>query len=343
MIDSYRRDASADPVRVLRPRAGMAPRRCKFPMPTISVGLVVLRCVACASADPVAPTLPSCVLARTCPREAGAEPSPARAEWQERTPGWIWGVTIDDVSALEDTVDSLRSLPVRATARVVFDAQEGPAHYTSAVKAIHRVSDVMGEILDSQAIGHIDVGAYRARARDYLEALGSDVDVWEIGNEVNGDWLGPTPEVVAKISAAYDEARARRVRTALTLHYEEGCGASIDHGMFRWADTNLPSAMRAGLDQVLVSYYEDDCAGRQPDWPAVFRRLAPMFPRAVLGFGECGTAHPAAKEAQLLRDYRIRIDEPRFVGGFFWWYFSEDMVPKTRPLWDVLRRVTSGG
>jgi hypothetical protein len=252
-------------------------------------------------------------------------------------------VTIDDVSALEDTVDSLRSLPTRPTARVVFDAHEPPERYAGPVKAIHEVSGVMGEILDSQGIAAIGVDAYRARARDYIDALGPDVDVWEIGNEVNGDWLGPTPDVVRKIAAAYDEARLHGVRTALTLHYDEGCGGAPDHEMFPWARAHLPAATREGVDEVLVSYYEDDCGGREPDWPAVFRHLARLFPRAALGFGECGTARGGAKEAQLVRDYRTRIDEPRFVGGFFWWYFREDMVPKTRPLWDVLRRVMAGG
>ena len=265
------------------------------------------------------------------------------AQWQERTPQWIWGVTIDDVSAPEETVDSLRSLPSRATARIVFDLTESPERYTSAVKSIHSVSDVMGEIVDSEGVARIGVDAYRARARDYLDVLGPDVDVWEVGNEVNGEWLGSTPEVVDKISAAYEEAAARGVRTALTLHYSEGCMRAVDHEMIRWAEANVPAAMRTGLDRVFVSYYEDDCAGPRPDWSAVFRRLARVFPRAALDFGECGTAHAAAKESQLLADYGLRIDEPRFVGGFFWWYFREDMVPKSRPLWGVLRRIMAGG
>ncbi|HEX8794554.1 MAG TPA: hypothetical protein VF765_26595, partial [Polyangiaceae bacterium] len=198
-------------------------------------------------------------------------------------------------------------------------------------------------ILDSQFVVDIGVDAYRARTREYLDALGADVDVWEIGNEVNGEWLGATSDVVRKISGAYDEAKGRGVRTALTLHYDEGCVDAPDHEMFAWAGAYVPPAMRDGLDQVLVSYYEDDCGGRRPDWPAVFQRLARMFPRAALGFGECGTARSAAKEQQLRLDYGTRIDEPRFAGGFFWWYFSEDMIPKTRPLWGVLRGIMAGG
>lgn len=109
--------------------------------------------------------------------------------------------------------------------------------------------------------------------------------------------------------------------------------------MFGWAETNVPAEMKEGLSYVFVSFYEDDCKGPTPDWPAVFRRLARMFPRASLGFGECGTAHPGLKEAYLNRYYGIRVDEPRFVGGYFWWYFSQDMVPRSRPLWGSLKRV----
>jgi hypothetical protein len=27
---------------------------------------------------------------------------------------------------------------------------------------------------------------------------------------------------------------------------------------------------------------------------------------------------------------------PDYVGGYFWWYFAEDMVPKTKPLFATL-------
>jgi hypothetical protein len=52
-----------------------------------------------------------------------------------------------------------------------------------------------------------------------------------------------------------------------------------------------------------------------------------MFPTAQLGIGECGTVVQARKAAYLTRYYSMRIDNPRYIGGYFWWYFSEDMVP----------------
>jgi hypothetical protein len=87
-----------------------------------------------------------------------------------------------------------------------------------------------------------------------------------------------------------------------------------------------------------VSYYENDCDGIQPDWPAIFADLAVMFPSAKLGIGECGTELQASKADTINRYYRdLQVTDPRFVGGFFWWYGKQDFVPKTNPLWQTLQ------
>jgi hypothetical protein len=97
--------------------------------------------------------------------------------------------------------------------------------------------------------------------------------------------------------------------------------------------------MKQGLDFVFVSYYEDDCNGAQPDWQAVFDKLGLMFPQAKIGIGECGTKHEDKKEAYIKRYYTMNIAHPRYVGGYFWWYFVDDMVPATNHLWSVLNNV----
>jgi hypothetical protein len=245
-------------------------------------------------------------------------------------------VTVTDPWNTGPVTAALKGLSRRTTARVVFDEGQPAAGYVPVVRTIRTAADVMGELLDSQYVATLSVQQYLDRTREYLDALGDAVDVWEVGNEVNGEWLGTTPDVVAKVRGAYDLVRARGKRTALTLYYNEGCFASADHEMFTWARAHLAADLRAGLDWVLVSYYEDDCNGLQPDWNAVFRQLAELFPTARLGIGECGTAVAGAKEAMLRRYYGLRLDEPRFAGGFFWWYFGDDMVPATKPLWTVL-------
>ena len=155
--------------------------------------------------------------------------------------------------------------------------------------------------------------AYQARTVEYVDAMPNDVDVWEIGNEINGEWLGDTASVVAKMTGAFDYLKKSEKVTALTLYYNQGCFDNADHEMFTWATANVPQSMKDGLDYVLVSYYEDDCNGLQPNWPQVFTRLAAMFPNSKVGFGECGTTIAARKEEYVHRYYKMRIDLPRLT------------------------------
>ncbi len=199
----------------------------------------------------------------------------------------------------------------------------------------------MGEILDSQFVSTVTVDGYLQRSADYLAALGDVVDIWEVGNEINGEWLGATPDVVAKMTGAYDLVKAAGKTTALTLYYNQDCWSDPANEMFRWVQANVPERMLQGLDYALISYYEDDCNGLQPDWPAVFAQLATIFPNSRIGFGEVGTADPARKADYVTRYYSMAISEPRYVGGYFWWYFRQDMVPWTQPLWNTLNTTIS--
>ena len=82
----------------------------------------------------------------------------------------------------------------------------------------------MGELVDSSAAKSYTVASYRQRAVDFVNAFGSQVDLWEVGNEVNGEWVGqhlagggqdrrPPIEVVTDAGG----------RTALTLYYNPNC------------------------------------------------------------------------------------------------------------------------
>ena len=280
--------------------------------------------------------LPILAIAAACStqRDVTVVDASSSATLSRRSSAWRWGVTVDDVANVDAVVDALSALPARATARIVFDEGQPASYYVPATTAIHRVSDVMGELLDSQFMKDISVADYGARTREYLATVGANVDLWEVGNEINGEWLGA--DAMAKVSAAYEVVKAAHRPTALTLYYNQDCWEKPEHEMFRWTETNVPASVRQGIDVVLVSYYEDDCNGLRPSWPDVFARLGRLFPTASLGFGECGTENPSGKDSLLRRYYAIRLAEPRFIGGFFWWYFAEDMVPRTKPLWRTL-------
>jgi len=248
----------------------------------------------------------------------------------------LYGVTIDDISELPAVIESLQRLAKKPTARIVFDETMGPAYYRKAAIAMSSVSWLMGEILDSAYVKRFSVTGYLNRTTRYLDSMGDIIHIWEVGNEVNGEWLGTTASVVAKITGAYDLVKARGKVTALTLYYNEDCWSRRSNEMFTWAQNNIPARMKQGLDYVLVSYYEEDCNDLRPDWPTVFAKLAAMFPNSRIGFGEIGTTDPARKADYLTRYYTMKINQPNYIGGHFWWYYREDMVPWTQPLWTTL-------
>lgn len=254
-------------------------------------------------------------------------------------PSPLWGVTIDDVTELPAITTALAALPRRPVARVVFDAGSDPPDYAPAIAAIRPHAYVLGELLDSESVAAMSVAAYAERTRAYLAALPA-VDLWEVGNEINGNWLGATDAVVAKMTAAYDLVTAAGGHTELTLY---GCSDSGPaHDMLTWVGANLPARMRTGLDYVLVSYYDGDCSAPRTDWAAAFAELRAVFPTAGLGFGEIGHVDVHGNDlagadlpgatALLHRYYGMTPPVDGYVGGYFWWYFAEDMVPMTRPL-----------
>ena len=116
--------------------------------------------------------------------------------------------------------------------------------------------------------------------------------------------------------------------------------------MFAWIDANVEAELRQGIDYVLVSYYETACPTHDP-WDEVFTKLAQRFPNSFVGFGETGTedenAPLADKKTILNRYYSLvpPIEPQKYIGGYFWWYFSEDMVPMTLPLWAELDKYST--
>lgn len=303
----------------------------------------------------------------------------------------VFGVTVDNPwvaeaangGTLGSRLDGLVGFGGRKpTVRVVFD--EGvdqifrtggidASDYRLSVKNIMAHAQIMGELLDSFYVPKYSVSQYRARACEYRATLGDLVDVWEIGNEVNGEWLGS--HVMDKLVAATQvftadaasfanlcpgftlRSNEKPFKLAMTLYYNGpydngqatsgNCWQTASHAMDFWVDQNFASAGAAGttsitphLDYVWVSYYEDDCNGIQPNWQGVYDHLSSVFPDARLGFGECGTTNAALKSSYVQRYYdgmdssdpafaNMKVNNPRYVGGLFWWYFSEDLTNST--------------
>lgn len=254
-------------------------------------------------------------------------------------PAHIYGVTIDDIDHVDEILPALRQLHQRVMARIVFDLNKSAQDYLPALTKISQVADISGELVDSYDMKGLSVEQYAQRTEAFVTTLARQVDIWEIGNEVNGDWTGASDDVRAKIDSAYQIVKNHGGVTALVLYYNDGCAEHKDREMFPWAEANVSPAIRFGIDYLWLSYYEEDCPGPAPDWNRVFGRLALLFPNAHLGFGEIGAKDPAKKAEQIQRYYSMSVNNPKFIGGYFWWYFRQDMVPMSRPLWSVFNQV----
>jgi hypothetical protein len=251
----------------------------------------------------------------------------------------IYGVTIDNIEHVDEILPSLRRLHQRVMARIVFDLNKSARDYLPAVIKISQVADISGELVDSYEMKGLSAPQYAQRTEEFVTTLGRYVNIWEIGNEVNGEWTGSSADVRAKIDAAYKIVDHHHGVTALVLYYNTSCAEHKDREMFAWAEGNVSPAIRFGVNYLWLSYYEEDCPGPEPDWNQEFAHLAKLFPNSHLGFGEIGAKDPAKKAGQIQKYYGMSIDVPQFMGGYFWWYFRQDMVPMSRPLWSVFNQV----
>jgi hypothetical protein len=300
------------------------------------------------TAAPAAPTVPT-----------GAPVAPGRTRTATDitarvsvTPRPVYGLTVDDPYDTTAITATLKTLPRSTTTRVVFDEDVPASQYTTIVPALARHTTVMGELLDSAYVAQTSTRAYTARAREYVAAFGGrGVDVFEVGNEINGEWLGDAKTVAAKVTAAYDVVDNAGHKTAITLYYNPDSWEKPGNEMWRWTAANLPERVRSGVDVVYLSWYERDNGNQRfttGHWAREFARLSKMFPHAAVGFGEIGWSEPvslAVKQDMMRRFYlltpHIRAKVPAYVGGYFWWNGSQDLIGRRAPLLPTFTDVLS--
>ncbi|MGB7053413.1 MAG: hypothetical protein WBG41_17755 [Acidimicrobiales bacterium] len=277
---------------------------------------------------------------------AGARPAEAHPRTVVSGARPVFGVTVDSVGGLAAIVAAERALPDRPTTRVYMSIEEPASYYAAAVSKLDGVGTVMGELLDSSDARHIGVAAFQRRVESYLSVLGDSVGIWEVGNEVNGDWTGPYSAGAAKLQEAYEDVAAVGGRTALTLYANEygpdHCGdGSGEPTPAEYSEEHVSPAVRDGLTYVFESYYPTQCYDVLPTDAQVaseMEQLREVYPHALLGFGEVGLPHPAnahdVATAERVMSWAYGLD-PRvrgYVGGYFWWYAREDAFFGKAPL-----------
>ena len=328
---------------------GAAPYKLPFQLPYQLLGRLLCLCL-CAGTPAAPPPWGHAALPKTAGR-----PIPAT----------LRGITIDSPARLIALTTSVRALHSVPTVRLVLDPGTQPQDYAPAIDRLRGAAYVMAELTDSVAMRRISVSGVRQRARTFGAAFKDSVDIWEIGNEVNGAWVGRSQaEIDAKVGAAFDVIHGELGKpTALTLNYWSGpqCYAKPWEVTLDYARA-MPERVRLGADYVLLSLYETACdpvqrpSARQ--LAETFRALAVIFPNAKLGMGEIGAqgvadglpAEPTLAEKQRIARRYYGMDAAlrsklgaRWVGGYFWWYYTRDAVPADRAgsLWPTLDALLS--
>jgi hypothetical protein len=312
--------------------------------------------------------------------------TPAKAE-TIGLPAPIHGVTIADdrdirtQKYLNQVISALENLSVTPTVRFVFTLEmasgtQGASanSYLSAIQQVKSSTNrntkahpyVLGFPVDSSAMYCFSVAEHRTRWKDFVDTLNPYVDVWEVGNEINGNWLyssGPganvsgqscpqgwrggipsttIQDVADKMADAFKLVKAAGKPAALTLTF---CPTDLPatNDPFRWVDTYATSsALRNGMDYVFISYYSDAVSckyglPKEADWVNWFTGIQSRFPNAKVGLGEWGygTKQPPDNLKTVLEEgYRLNpsvmLPKPdNWVGGVFYWEFGVTAVPHT--------------
>lgn len=114
----------------------------------------------------------------------------------------IHGVTVADDKDIRndkyrnEVIESLGDLTSTPTVRLTYklegsDTDKGAKAetYLAATTAISKKTYILAEVLDSAYEFCFSVADHEARWNDYVSTLGDYVDIWEVGNEINGNWL----------------------------------------------------------------------------------------------------------------------------------------------------------
>ena len=230
----------------------------------------------------------------------------------------------------------------KVSARLVIgdpnDAEEMTG-WRNTVEALHaQGGQALVQICDSHDLAALTDSAWDTRVDTLIKAL-PNVDAWEIGNEIGGDWLGTGP--VAKAQRAAKAVRERTsATTVLTLYYQLG-QADPTYSLFSYAVRELPASIRELIDVVGLSVYPQlHPLGTAAD--RVLSTLEAVFSSSRIAVTELGyggadlDAGPwwfgsasdpvAARTAVAEHVTGAALGRSDAWGAPFWWYYLEDQV-----------------
>lgn len=285
------------------------------------------------------------------------------ARWPDQV---LRGITIESRQQSAATIEAVKALRTKPTLRLVTHLEETPENWRELVMGLDPHAQIMMTILDSTQMKLLSAAQISDRTQAFVNAFRDQVDIWEIGNELNGEWVGSGPaEINAKVVAAARVVEAAGERTAITLNYwsSPNCYSQGWEEPRSYVKT-IPGEVMEKLDLLMLSVYETACRPiQQPsaqDLATMLADLGAAAPQVMLGIGEIGAqgeedkdddndfSDPTLAEKQRIAQRYMSMQPElsrrlgtRFVGGWFWWYFVRDAVPHTSAgsLWPTLDRL----
>lgn len=212
---------------------------------------------------------------------------------------------------------------------------------------------VMGCVLDTaQWPRKLTPEHYAERVKNLVLHYKGKIAAWEIGSEINGDWLGGAadpfpPEQVFKIYSA-GAAAARQydpeAQLVATLYWWEQTAPDYEHSTSGWLKTFVPKGFGRHADIVGLDFFPEDNPvgmGFEPAFDALSEAL-PGKPVMLTSFGYVekdelrgywwlapDDIDGARKDLVILFTTASCAMKGSLCGGF-WWQTLEQMLPPGR-------------
>jgi hypothetical protein len=190
---------------------------------------------------------------------------------------------------------------------------------------------------------------YAERTKNLVLHYKDQIRSWEVGNELNGDWLGgvSAPLTTDQVYRVYSAGAAKvkeldpSLETVATLYRWDGTAPDAEHSLFGWLKHYSRQGFGRNLDVLSLSLQPDDNPVGMALEP-IFELVQTELPDKSLMLGSLGYVEKdklqgywwlrpddveAAREDLLIFSTTASCAMPRSLGGGFWWQTLEQMIP----------------
>lgn len=236
------------------------------------------------------------------------------------------------------------------------------AEYDAIVKELRSHGlRIMGTVLDTnQWPSKLTPAAYAERTRRLVVHYSDQIKSWEVGPEINGDWLGGSKEPMS-LDQAFKvfQAGALAVKmvepsleTVATLYWWDQTAPDENHSLFGWLTRYVPQGFGRNIDVVGLSLWpEDNPVGTA--FEPIFERVRQVLPDKRIMLSSYGYVekdnvngywwlHPSdvdgGRKDLVILYTGASCGMTRSVCGGFWWQTLDQMLVGRKKATDLFKR-----